>query len=225
LVTAALPAGDYQVIARFVDTPLRRAATITSALCLLALAVGVAGSHKKRVLWIGLTSTVVLAVVLGLHYGLTYAGHQPESVAATFNEELSLLGSELEQTTVRPGDTLTLRLYWLARAAPARDYTIFLHLIKPDDSGKVAQDDSQPGFGYNPTGRWDPGEIVVDEHQVSIDPSVSPGTYRVVAGLYSPDMLQNLPVTTDDLPPGQAGAAEILPGYRVVLGEVEVKVK
>jgi hypothetical protein len=141
LVTVALPAGDYQVMARFVATPLRRAAEATSALCLLALVVSLAWSRKK-VLWIHLCLTAVLAVVLGLHYGLANTGHQPTPVAANFKEELSLLGSELEQTTVRPGDTLGLRLYWLARAAPAKDYTIFIHLIKPDDSAKVAQDDS-----------------------------------------------------------------------------------
>jgi hypothetical protein len=221
LVTTALPAGDYQVVARFVDTPVRRVAELTSALCLLALVVTVLWSHRGA-LRIGLAFAAMVAVFLGLYYGPTHAGHQPKPITANFNEELSLLGYDLEGAAVRPGDTLKLRLFWLTRQTPAKDYNVLISLVEPDDSGEVANDDSPPNFGYSPTSRWDPGGITVDEHQVSIDADMPPGTYRLVASVRASDNAQNLPVTLNR-PADGANAVELLPGDRIVLGEVEVK--
>jgi hypothetical protein len=61
--------------------------------------------------------------------------------------------------------------------------------------------------------QWEPGEIVVDEQQLQLDKTVPPGQYRLLMGLYRPDVVQNLAVMQ---------ATEVLPGDRVVLAEIEV---
>jgi hypothetical protein len=214
LVTVALPAGEYPVVAQFVDTPLRRTANAISLLGLLALAAGTVRIHSLRpALWVIVFLAVILACLALRHQGLGQPPRQPVALTAQFEDGISLLGYHLEHETLRPGATLTLRLYWLANKTPAEDYKVFVHLVKPDDVETVAQADSAPVLGYSPTSRWDPGELVVDEHQVPIGGDVTPGIYRIVIGIYRPETLQNLRV---------AGAREILPGDRVVLRDVEV---
>ena len=65
------------------------------------------------------------------------------------------------------------------------DYTVFLHLR--DDAGQlVAQADGPPLAGWYPTSWWAPGEWVVDDHSFALPPTLSPGNYHLVAGLYDP---------------------------------------
>ena len=89
-------------------------------------------------------------------------------------------------------------------------------MSRSDDSGTVAQTDEPPLVGQDFTNRWDPGEIVIDEHQLPIDSSIAPGLYQVLVGLYRPDTVRNLRVT---------GAAEVWPGDRVVLPQIEIRGK
>jgi hypothetical protein len=114
----------------------------------------------------------------------------------------------------RPGDTLTLHLYWLVQRTPADNYKVFLHLAKLDDSDKVAQGDSEPILGYSPTTRWEPGEVVIDEYQMRLDKTVPPGTYQLLVGMYRPDVMKNLAVKQ---------APQVLPGDRIVLTQINIQ--
>jgi hypothetical protein len=85
--------------------------------------------------------------------------------------------------TVRAGRSLPVELVWSVRAPPKRDYTVFVHL--EDDAGQVyGYGDSAPRGGRYPVWAWAQGEVVKDDHLVSVDPATPPGTYKVVAGLY-----------------------------------------
>jgi hypothetical protein len=87
-------------------------------------------------------------------------------------------------------------------------------VVELDDSGKVAQADSEPILGFNPMTTWEPGMVIVDEHRLSLEATIKPGRYQVVVGLYHPETVQNLAVS---------GATTVLPGDRVVLAEVEIR--
>jgi hypothetical protein len=97
---------------------------------------------------------------------------------------LYLLGLE---GTLEPGGAARLHLVW--HTGPAgfdADYTVFLHLL--DGEGNIAQQwDAPPAGGWYPTSYWHPGEVVTDEHELAFSPMLSPGTYRLVAGLYLAD--------------------------------------
>jgi hypothetical protein len=214
LVTAELPAGDYTATVRFGQTPARSAANIISAGSLVVwIAAGIAIRRARPVL-LGIAIIAAAAATLLLaRHGIGRAPQQPTPYSATFQDEIRLLGYHLPRQTWHPGDDLPLRLYWLAQSAPLEDYKVFVHIIKPDDSARVAQSDSAPILGYSPTTRWEPGEIIVDEHSVHLDEESPPGTYSVVIGLYRPETMQNLSVRD---------APQVLPGDRVVLGQLEV---
>jgi len=54
-----------------------------------------------------------------------------------------------------------------------------------DQAGKiVAQYDGPPAGGALPTRAWSPGATVADVISIPLLPSLWPGTYRLIAGLY-----------------------------------------
>jgi hypothetical protein len=48
----------------------------------------------------------------------------------------------------------------------------------------VAQVDLPPLAGVAPTTTWLPGEILTDPYTLPLPPSLSPGDYRLITGLY-----------------------------------------
>ena len=84
-----------------------------------------------------------------------------------------------------------------AEAAPTRDYTVFVHLLRPDGTCCAWQQDSMPQQNAYPTGRWISGEIVVDTYTIAPLP---PGAYPLEIGLYLAETGQRLQVTATGQP-------------------------
>ncbi|MCL4459829.1 MAG: glycosyltransferase family 39 protein [Chloroflexi bacterium] len=104
------------------------------------------------------------------------------SLRVSLGEEIELLGYDLDGT-LRAGENLSLTLYWRARRAPLKDYTIFIHLV--DEDGHIwSQRNSGPGDGDYPTSYWDQGEVVIDRHTLPIPSDAVPDTYNIVIGMY-----------------------------------------
>lgn len=116
-------------------------------------------------------------------------------------EQVELVGSRLEATSLRPSDRLRVHLFWRAKEAPPQDYTVFVHVL--DENGNlVAQSDGQPVGGAYPVSWWWPGQLVEDVHEVPMQ-GVEPGTYQIVIGMYDLESGKRLPVADGD------GAAQI----------------
>ena len=114
-------------------------------------------------------------------------------INATLGDSIQLTGYTLD----RPNESdLRLILFWQALAQPAADYTVFLHLRK-GNGATIAQHDGQPLDGVYPTGRWQPGETVIDPITLPLPPDLPAGTYTLVTGLYQLDTLQRLPLAND----------------------------
>jgi len=117
---------------------------------------------------------------------------------ATFGKTIRLLGYRLDgesdgRLIVRPGDTLTLTLYWQAIARPERSYTVFTHLL--DAGGQIrGQQDSLPGAGTLPTRSWLPGEVLTDTYSLPVALDAPAGEYRLEVGFYEADGGARLPV-------------------------------
>ncbi len=96
---------------------------------------------------------------------------------------IELLAYELNPSTVGPGQTLRLTLYWSAWEGiedAQEDYTVFVHLI--DQEGQTwSQQDRQP---HKPTSRWVEGEVIKDEFALFVADDTPPGQYRLEVGLY-----------------------------------------
>lgn len=98
---------------------------------------------------------------------------------------VTLLGYDLEQTSVRGGGTIRLVLYWKANQPIKTDFSIFLHLL--DSAGNmVAQQDGPPQNGDAPSSWWQPGDMLADSHQVMVPIDIKPGHYSLLFGVYDP---------------------------------------
>lgn len=98
-------------------------------------------------------------------------------------EALDLTGYDQEPRSPRPGEELRVTLYWRPRRGLESIYSSYLHLVNKEGQ-VIAQSDHQPGGVYYPTSLWKEGEIIRDEHTVTI-PSTAPlGSYRLLTGMY-----------------------------------------
>jgi 4-amino-4-deoxy-L-arabinose transferase-like glycosyltransferase len=140
--------------------------------------------------------------------------------AANFGEQVQLLGSDFSSAEVGAGATLTVTLYWQPRtAARMPDYTVFAHMLGPVNpaSGTPvwAGHDGPPLANSYPTSRWQPGEVIVDRHEVVLPSEIPAGTYPIEVGLYDPQAggrrLSVLDPTGNPL------------GDRVIIGEIRVR--
>jgi len=120
----------------------------------------------------------------------------PTPVGATVGDFAVLVGYEGAPATV---ETVRVTLHWQCRATTAQDYTVSVQLLGPTNpatGGPLwAQADAQPGGGTYPTGRWQPGETVLDSYTLTVPADAPAGDYRLVAGMYLLATLERLPAT------------------------------
>lgn len=106
------------------------------------------------------------------------------------SEAVAQIGAGIELVSVswtpqsgRPGEEIQVLVTWQTRAAPAADYTVFVHLL--DAAGRlVAQKDAPPLAGAYPTSWWAAGEQFSEAYTVTLPPDLPPGAYAWRIGLY-----------------------------------------
>jgi tetratricopeptide (TPR) repeat protein/4-amino-4-deoxy-L-arabinose transferase-like glycosyltransferase len=132
--------------------------------------------------------------------------------AATLDGKVRLLGYRLSGEA-RPGQTITLTLFWQATDQLSARYTVFTHLTDP--AGELrSQKDNEPADGFYPTDAWARGQIVRDSYALTIPVGTPPGEYVLQAGMYLRATGQRLAVT------GEAAAPE---GDAIVVTKVTVE--
>ncbi len=119
----------------------------------------------------------------------------PNPLDAAFGDVVSLRGYVLSSEEVKPGDTLTVTLYWQGRQKTAVNYTVFVH-VTDEANRKAGQHDGQPADGERPVSSWQSGEIVEDQVNIAINQDAAPGQYHVVVGLYNLATMQRLRLTS-----------------------------
>jgi 4-amino-4-deoxy-L-arabinose transferase-like glycosyltransferase len=113
--------------------------------------------------------------------------------------QAALLGYDLSSDNVKPGEAITLTLYWQALARMTDDYKVFVHLVGPrPDEQIVAQSDKVPLDGVWPTWAWEPGYPVRDEHRLGLPADLPAGAYELRAGLYRASDGSRVPVQGPD---------------------------
>jgi hypothetical protein len=122
-------------------------------------------------------------------------GGPPPQTATTadyrLGEGIRLVAYQVASPTIRLGETVTVSLYWQARAKIERNYTVFIHLY--DTGGRLwGVGDRQPLGAEYPTSLWEIGEIVEDIQTARLDPNAPPGVYRLAIGLYELQSMQRL---------------------------------
>jgi hypothetical protein len=82
------------------------------------------------------------------------------------------------------GNTLRLNLRWQTAAPIEHALKVFVHLRQPG-SESIAQSDSEPAGGFDPTDDWRPDQPILDRRALLVPRNASPGTYAVYVGLYT----------------------------------------
>jgi hypothetical protein len=120
----------------------------------------------------------------------------------TLGDDFELYGYRLEL-----GQPTRLTLVWKSLAPSDVDYTVFVHLLAPDQL--LAQSDAPPRQGAYPTSLWVPGEFIVDEYEFGL----GRGAWRFAVGLYRAEDGARLPVF--DAAGKLVGDAIKLPGFQI----------
>jgi len=118
----------------------------------------------------------------------------PEQIAAiphrldvSFEDKARLVGYAVDKDTVRPGDHLSVMLYWQALSPMNVDYVVFVHLVNSVET-LSAQFDAPRGVTNQTTRYWKPGDVFSDTYRVNIPVTAyAPDDVTVRVGLYLPN--------------------------------------
>jgi 4-amino-4-deoxy-L-arabinose transferase-like glycosyltransferase len=138
------------------------------------------------------------------HFTLYQVNAQPlaswtSDTRVDFNGAVCLIHAQWLATPVDPGETAELLMVWQvqdpARIGPlvppafTTDMVMFAHVL--DGNGNVlAQRDSLEA----PSWDWQPDDIIIQIHPISIPPDSAPGLYDVIVGIYDRASGQRVPV-------------------------------
>jgi hypothetical protein len=121
-----------------------------------------------------------------------------QEVSANWGDRMLLLGYGLDGDGFRPGERIELTLYYQALQEIDRRYTVFVHLLGPENPASGiplwAQDDSEPCHSFYPTSSWTAGEIIIDRVTLDVPDDAPPGVYSIGMGFYEVWSGERLPV-------------------------------
>ena len=120
----------------------------------------------------------------------------PERLDVTFGSGIKLLGYQMDEEVIQPGDRLPVTLYWEATIPIDQDYSVFVHLLAENDL-VVAQRDTYPGRGSMPTSAWPPGEVFADTVVLQVPRTTyAPSQAQIELGVYDFGTGERLPAVT-----------------------------
>ncbi len=110
-------------------------------------------------------------------------------VAYQLGEDIHLIGYDLPQRALAPGDFVELTLYWQTERAIDKRYKVFTHLLGEVYNAEAGnflwgQQDNEPGHGQALTTLWTPGTVIVDTYRIPVHPAAPPGMYTLEIGMY-----------------------------------------
>lgn len=121
----------------------------------------------------------------------------------TYYDRIRLLAYELSPDPLRPGQTLTLTLYWQALRVLDRDAHISLQAFIGENQ-QIAIANGPPLDNTRPTRSWRPGEVLVDSWNLVIPAETpAPAMLRLDVTIFMPETLTPLPVQNlagEDIP-------------------------
>jgi hypothetical protein len=102
---------------------------------------------------------------------------------ASFDNIANLIGYSLGYGPFKSGETMPLTLFWQSLADQPGPLTVSIQL--KDKMGQPVVIHEQPPL--RPTTNWSNGTLLRDPHEVSLPPTLPPGTYQLVVGLLTPE--------------------------------------
>jgi hypothetical protein len=126
----------------------------------------------------------------------------PNHLDVNFGGVMKLLGYDLPvantqypiSNSIKPGDSLTITLYWQSLAKRTQDYTVFIHLL--DENNLIlAERNTFPGLGSFPTTLWQVGDAIADTYTLVLpETTYAPSSAQLEVGLFDFATGERLPV-------------------------------
>jgi hypothetical protein len=137
------------------------------------------------------------AVSLGTLELMPHPGDFPNPTQVNFGNQAALVGYDLDARIIRPGETVSVTLYWQALAPMKQDYSVFLHLV--DGRGQVmAMNDGMPYTQPKRTSRWLPGQVMQEVRALKSPPDMPAGLYGIEMGIFSAEAGDRLSIVAPD---------------------------
>lgn len=144
-------------------------------------------------------------------------------VAFEYENQARLLGVETSADRAAPGESITVNACWEGLSPMATDYTVFVHLIGPENI-RVAERHTYPGLGRFPTSLWPAGRAFCDTYRLEVEPwADGPILYKLEIGLFDAATGERLPATRADgtvAEPPVVGAVSIVPARVAEAGTI-----
>jgi len=100
-------------------------------------------------------------------------------LSTEFDGKIRLVGYRLNHTRVSPGQSLEVTLAFRSIGWLDRDYSLTVQLVGADGGRRTQRD-----RGY-PTRAFVPGQVHIDRFTLPLEPTLPPGRYTVMVGVYS----------------------------------------
>jgi len=224
LASVQIPPGTHDVVLAWGPTRsvwLGRLLTAVGWSAVFALLY--LGSRGAGTVWPGMKSTLrayrrllplggwlaIGALMVVAASGITDRTWEVTPIGADYGN-VRLEGARPPPST-RSGEVAAVQLWWSVKTAGV-PVSAFVHLVDGTGMG-VSQHDGPPGGQYTPYQRWEPGLVLNSTHYITVPETLSPGTYRLIAGLYFPD------ISHEPLVPLNGGNARLEIGTLEVLPE------
>jgi len=104
-------------------------------------------------------------------------------------DRIRLIGFDLASDQLVPGSAIDFTLHWQTQYSMLNGDILLARVV--DEQGKVVvQLDAVPTDGVRPTQSWQPGEVIIDRHQLMLPVTTPPGQYTLWIGLYNSGSLE-----------------------------------
>ena len=130
----------------------------------------------------------------------------------TYGNAVRLLAFQIDRTTVQPGDSLAVTLYWQALQPVDEDLSTYVHLFGWRGQ-RLGQRDSHAGGGTYPTSRWSPEQVICDTLLLPVrEDAAGPVAAELEVGLYRLRNMERLPAVDEQ---GQSVGRPILARIKI----------
>ncbi|MEZ4475177.1 MAG: hypothetical protein R3F60_31175 [bacterium] len=110
------------------------------------------------------------------------------AVGAVIEDQVRLVGYDIDKTSVKPGETLTVTWYIEGLTDRPDDNMLFVHLQgRPADKAAWQNLDHHPVEGLFPLRRLKKGKVVKDVQIITVKPDFSPGEAKLYWGVWRGD--------------------------------------
>ena len=108
-------------------------------------------------------------------------GVKPLTEPINFEDKIELVAWRITPTNPSPGSSMVIEMFWRAKRKVSSEWKVFIHLDAP---GERIHGDHEPVAGVYSMKDWQPGDLIRDEHHVTIKSALKAKTFTFFTGLY-----------------------------------------